>query len=102
MDDNDITTAAVATTSRYASKFANFTIPPDAIGDGQEVSTRGLVRKEHHHRGWGRVGRTVPLMLLIIIALSFTLSLLSFSLMIMTMMDIVPQRRMVIDGNVAH
>ena len=48
------------------------------------------------------MGRTVPLTLLIIIALSFALSLLSFFLMIMTMMDIVPQRRMVIDGNVAH
>ena len=94
--------ASVATTSQYALKFANFTIPPDAIGNGREVLTRGLVREENHHRGWGRVGRTVPLMLLIIIALSFALSLLSFSLMIMMMMNIVPRRRMVIDSNVAH
>ncbi len=50
MDDDDVTMAAVATTSGYASKFANFAIPLDAIGDGREDSTRGLVREEHHHQ----------------------------------------------------
>jgi hypothetical protein len=34
VDDDDVTTAAVAMTLQYASKFANFAIPPDAIGDG--------------------------------------------------------------------
>jgi hypothetical protein len=33
VDDDVVMTAAVATTLRYASKFANFAIPPDAIGD---------------------------------------------------------------------
>jgi hypothetical protein len=48
--NDDFTIAAVATTSRYASKFANFAIPLDAIGNGREDSTHGLVCEEHHHR----------------------------------------------------